>query len=141
MMLGRVLPPHPPARHAGRHTNFVQEPSARRAQRTCAGDPPWIRPSLARWTDAPGTALRKVGTRYSQPPDGDESGHKKWLVCDAGLSPRQREGVEKDLNLNLNLNLISRASIAARRILIGPLYGELWLGSSNPGWDKLLEQY
>ena len=63
------------------------------------------RPSLARRTCASGTDLRKVGTRYSQPPDGDESGHKKWLVCDAGLSPRQWEEVEKDLNLNLNLNL------------------------------------
>ena len=38
-----------------------------------------------------------------------------------------------------NVKLISNASIAARTILIGPLYGELWLGSSNPAWNKRLE--
>ena len=41
--LGRALPSRPSARYAGRHTNFVQEPSDRRAQRTAlasAANPP-----------------------------------------------------------------------------------------------------
>ena len=37
--------------------------------------------------------------------------------------------------------LISTASIAARTILIGPLYGELLMGNTNPSGDKRVQKF